>query len=110
MYTSSITCAIVGAIIIFFSIQNMRGDISSLHSYHRSRVKEEDIPAFGKLVGLGTLLCGIAVIIMAIFTALAIALNTETLTTVGTALMFAGLVSGIIVAFYAMKKYNGGIF
>lgn len=39
---------IIGLIIIIIGILNMKGNISLLHSYHRKRVKKEDIIPFGK--------------------------------------------------------------
>lgn len=47
---------IVGVVCIVLGISNMRGNISSLHSYHRKRVSEEDRVPLGKKVGLGTIL------------------------------------------------------
>lgn len=107
---ASITCIIVGLIVCFFAIRNMKGDISSLHSYHRNNVKEEDVKEFGKMVGLGTLIVGVSVVLMGIFQVLSLLLNIEALVMVGTVVMFVGLIVGIVIAFYAMKKYNGGIF
>ena len=43
---------IIGLIIIIIGILNMKGNISLLHSYHRKRVKKEDIIPFGKKVGI----------------------------------------------------------
>ena len=39
---------IIGLIIIIIGILNMKGNISLLHSYHRKRVKKEDIIPFEK--------------------------------------------------------------
>lgn len=110
MYLSAITCALVGALIIFFGIKHMGGDISSLHSYHRKNVKEEDVPAFGKRVGLGTVIMGASVVLMGIGDFVAALTTTELFTTVGMILMGVGLVIGCIITFSAMKKYNGSIF
>ena len=41
-----IVALIVGIICIVLGVLNMRGNISSIHSYHRQRVKEEDIIPF----------------------------------------------------------------
>ena len=106
----TIVTLLVGALICFFGIRNMMGDISSLHSYHRSRVKDEDVKPFGKLVGLGTLLCGVAVLLMSAFSLVASLTGIETFVLVGTVLMIIMLIVGCIIAFSAMKKYNGGIF
>ena len=101
---------IVGVICIAIGISNMRGNISSLHSYHRNRVAEEDRIPFGKMVGLGTIIVGVAVIVNSVFSVLAIYLEKEFFVLIGTGAMIAGIVIGLCIVFYAMKKYNGGIF
>jgi len=103
-------CAIVGALICFFGVRNIMGDISSLHSYHRSRVSENDVKPFGKMVGIGTLIIGISVILMSLFTLVAELSKNEAFVYLGTVIMFIGIVAGCVISFYAMKKYNGGIF
>ena len=106
----AVMCVVIGAVLCFIGTMNIRGDISSLHSYHRSRVKEEDVKPFGKLVGIGTVVAGISIIIMGVLTGIAIALEKELFTVIGTVFLFVGLPIGICIMFYAMKKYNGGIF
>ena len=54
---------ILGIIISILGISNMKGNISSLHWYHRQRVSPDDVMPFGKRVGLGTLIIGIAIIV-----------------------------------------------
>ena len=44
-------------------IVNIKGNISTIHSYNRRRVKEEDIPKYGKTVGTGTLIIGISLVL-----------------------------------------------
>ena len=100
---------IVGIICIVIGISNMHGNISSLHSYHRSRVKEEDILPFGRLVGMGTIIVGAAIMLFSALSALAVALCNDVYTVIGTVVMIVGIVAGLGVAFYGMKKYNGGI-
>ena len=104
-----ITTIIVGIVVCFLAIRNMKGDISSLHSYHRNNVKEEDVKPFGKLVGIGTLICGISIIVFSILQGVTLLTENDVFTIVGTFIMFAGLTGGIIITFYAMKKYNGKI-
>ena len=106
----TITTALLGVIICVLGVTNMRGNISSLHWYHRQRVSEEDVKPFGKLVGLGTLICGISVIVYSAFLFVGIKTSVEIYTIVGSALMIVGLIVGMALSFYAMKKYNGGIF
>ena len=94
---------IIGLVLIITGIFNMKGNISLLHSYHRKRVKKEDIIPFGKKVGIGSIIIGIAIIIAGVFTIL-------NYTNISNAILVIGLVSGFIFIFYAMFKYNNGIF
>ena len=105
-----IVTLVVGVICIILGISNMRGNISSLHSYHRSRVREEDVLPFGRIVGLGTTTIGASIIVFGILLAIGVALEKNIYTVIGTAIMLIGMVVGIVVTFYGMKKYNGGIF
>ena len=41
--TEFIVQAVVGVVIIVIGILNIKGNITMLHSYHRKKVKEEDI-------------------------------------------------------------------
>ena len=88
----------------------MTGNISSLHWYHRQRVTEENRKPFGKLVGLGTLIIGIAMVIFGVMFFIFEKTQIEALVVVGAVELTASIVAGMIVSFYAMKKYNGGIF
>ena len=100
----------VGVICIILGISNYRGNISSLHSYHRSRVAPEDVRPFGKKVGLGTILIGCGVIVFSIFGIVSLLAEQETFVLIGIVLMMLSMVTGMIIAFDAMKKYNHGIF
>lgn len=109
MITFILTAAL-GALIAVLGIINMTGNISSLHSYHRHRVTEEDRKSFGRLVGLGTLLCGLAVIAYGALFFTFERTGREVLVVIGTVLLIAGLAAGLAISFYAMIKYNKGIF
>ena len=100
----------VGMVLIILGINNTKGNISSLHSYHRKRVREEDRIPFGKLVGTGTILIGIATILYGALSFLAQMLSQEILAGVGEMILIAGLVVGLGISFYGMIKYNKGIF
>jgi len=105
-----ITMLGVGTLISVLGIINMTGNISTLHSYHRQRVTEEDRLPFGRLVGGGTLIIGIAVII---FGALMFAFEqteSEIFSIIGTIILILGIIIGSILTFYGMIKYNKGIF
>lgn len=105
-----ITFAIVGLICIVIGISNMRGNISMLHSYHTHRVSEEDKPRLGKLVGIGMIIFGIAMIAAGALITASIMLSMSMLSTVGYAVMISGMVVGLGLIFYALIKYNKGIF
>lgn len=97
---------IVGVVCVVLGVSNMRGHISSLHSYHRHRVSEEDKVPFGKKVGLGTIICGAAIMAFSILSAINLYIENQLLVIVGTVLLVAGLVAGLGLSFYAMIKYN----
>ena len=101
---------LVGVICISLGISNMKGNISSLHSYHRSRVSEEDRIPFGRQVGLGTILIGCAIIVFSALVAVTDLTDNETFTLIGAAILLAGLAVGLIISLRAMIKYNHGIF
>lgn len=104
-----ITISGLGILISILGIINMTGNISSLHWYHRQRVTEENRKPFGKLVGFGTLIIGIAMIIFGILFLIFEQTQLDIFVIIGTVELIAGIVAGLIISFYAMKKYNGGI-
>jgi hypothetical protein len=108
--TDFIIPGILGVLIICMGITNMKGNLSTLHWYHRQRVKEEDRKAFGRMVGLGTILIGVAIVIYAVLSYLALLLQNGIFTTVGMAIMVIAIILGLGLSFYAMIKYNKGIF
>lgn len=101
---------VVGIICIVLGILNTQGNISTLHSYHRKRVSEEDRILFGKRVGLGTIIIGAAFVIFSGFAFLSSALTNNIYIIVGSVVLVLGLVVGIAITFHAMLKYNKGIF
>ena len=108
--TSNMVTLLVGIVCIILGISNMRGNISSLHSYHRNRVSEEDRIPFGKQVGLGTIIVGIGIIIFGILSSVALYIENNIFVLVGTAFLILGIIIGLVISFRAMMKYNKGIF
>lgn len=96
-----LTYLFLGVLLIVIGVLNMMGNISSLHSYHRHRVREEDKKQFGKIVGIGTITIGCSLILFGTLTQL------HHLWSVG---MICGFILGLGIIFYAMFKYNKGIF
>ena len=109
MFASIITL-IIGIVCVLLGVQNARGNISSLHSYHRHRVSEEDRLPFGRMVGLGTIIVGVGIILFSILSAVTLLTDNDVYILIGDAVMIIGIVVGLCISFYAMKKYNGGIF
>ena len=97
---------LLGILICVMGAINMTGNISTLHRYHRQRVTEENRKPFGKLVGLGTLVIGVGLIIFSVFNFI----NVGILTTLGMIILIVSIVVGMGLNFYAMFKYNKGIF
>ena len=101
---------LLGILCIVIGILNMKGNVSSLHSYHRRRVAEQDIRPFGRLVGLGTVIIGATVILFGAMSFISEQLKMPIFTIVGTVIMIVGIVVGLGLNIYAMIKYNKGIF
>ena len=105
-----ISTVAIGVICVILGVLNMMGNISSLHSYHRHRVSEQDRIPFGRLVGLGTIIMGVAIAIFGALTYIGEKNGSDALVLAATGVMIAGIAVGMVLSFYAMKKYNGGIF
>lgn len=101
---------ILGIILVAFGVLNLKGNISSLHSYHRDRVAKEDVKPFGKLVGIGTIIIATSLIIMGAFSLVTYYTSIKAFIIAGEITLGVGLVIGLIIMFYAIKKYNKGIF
>ena len=106
----NIVAFLVGVVCIVLGISNMRGNISSLHSYHRSRVSEEDRIPFGKQVGLGIIIVGIGIIVFSVLSSVTLYTENDIFILVGTAVLIIGIILGLVISFRAMIKYNKGIF
>lgn len=101
-----IITSLLGLFVSILGIINISGNISTLHWYHRQRVAEENRKPFGKLIGFGTLVMGIALIIFSVLTLTKI----NALIILGTILLIAAFIVGMALSIYAMIKYNRGIF
>ncbi len=62
-----ITPIVLGIILIVLGVINVRGNISTIHWYHRHRLSEENKKVFGKLVGCGTCIVGFSIVLFGIF-------------------------------------------
>ncbi len=100
---NNIPLIVIGAVISLLGCLNIMGNISSIHWYNRRKVTEEDIPKYGRLVGSGTLVIGISMIVTGI---LQMIFNNEIIYYITA----AGIVIGIVLIFWGQFKYNKGIF
>ena len=100
----------MGVLIIIFGIINMKGDVSSLHWYHRQRVTEENRKPFARKIGWGTIIIGCVLIAAACFYLLSDKLQISILQILGTIILIAGIINGFVIIIFALIKYNKGIF
>lgn len=107
---SAIGPVIIGIFIIFLGVNNRKGKISSVHSYHRNRVSEENRLPFGQMIGTGTIIVGIALIVMGCLNFVGEQTGNALFTMIGSVIVVIGIVLGLGLSFYAMMKYNKGIF
>ena len=98
----NIALLILGIFISVIGIVNMTGNISTIHSYNRRKVKEEDIPKYGRAVGTGTLIIGVSLIAAFVTTFW----NEKAIAFI----VIPALVVGLVFILYAQFKYNKGIF
>ncbi len=75
--------------------------LSLLHDYHYQHVKQEDIPAYTRLMGIGLITVGAGIAGTAALNLLRSRLWWVPLT--------AGIVLGLAIIVRAQKKYNGSI-
>ena len=94
---------ILGILFVFLGYVNYKGNISTIHWYNRRKVLPEDVPAYGKAVGTGTIIMGLSLALTAI---LQMIFEAEALY----AIIVAGTVVGFGFILYGQFKYNHGIF
>lgn len=93
---------VLGLFISALGIINVKGNISTIHYYNRRKVKEEDVPKYGKIVGTGTLIMGVALVLGYI----ALFWSEEAMAVI----VLPAVVVGLGFMLYGQFKYNGGIF
>lgn len=92
----------MGLALSVIGMMNIKGNINTIHSYNRRKVKEEDKPKYGKTIGVGTLIVGISVIL-----AFVVSLWNEDLMPYIAA---PGIVIGLAIMIFGQFKYNHGFF
>lgn len=93
---------VLGLVMSVLGLVNIKGTISTIHSYNRRRVREEDIPRYGRAVGTGTLVIGVSLMaayVAAFWNEAAVAY-----------IVLPAAVVGLGFILYGQIKYNHGIF
>jgi len=108
--TTFIITGVLGLFLSVLGILNMMGNINSLHWYHRQRVTEADRVPFGRVVGSGTLIIGVAAILFGILSLITDLSGRPIFSLIGTVMLCISVVVGLALSFYGMIKYNKGIF
>lgn len=94
---------ILGICFITLGTFNIKGNISSIHWYNRRKITQETSKQYGKLIGIGSVIIGISMSIIAILQML---FKIETLWYI----TVIGIVIGLIFMLYGQIEYNKGIF
>ena len=92
-----------GICLIILGISNIKGDLSSIHWYNRTKITPENARPYGKIMGLGTIIMGSALTITAI---LQMIWEQEIIWCI----TIIGIVVGLICMVYGQCKYNKGLF
>ena len=97
-----IAMLILGVFISALGIVNIMGNISTIHAYNRRKVREEDVPKYGKAVGTGTLIIGASFVF-----GFAVSFISELLMAI---IILPAVIIGLGFILYGQFKYNHGIF
>lgn len=93
---------IFGLFLSVLGVVNIKGNISTIHSYNRRKVKEEDVPKYGKAVGTGTVIIGASLILAYLVTFW----NEAAIDYI----VLPAMAIGLAFILYGQIKYNHGIF
>ena len=104
--TGAIVSIIVGIVCLIIGILNMKGNISILHSYHINNITEENKAPFGKMIGIGMLINAVTLVIYGSLFIPAELTKENVYLTIGNIVLIIGLVLGLGICLFAIKKYN----
>ena len=94
----------VGLILIVLGVQTWKNRKATfLHDYHYKNVKEEDLPAYTRAMGIGQIIAGAGLCVTGL-------VRRFTEGWISWLPLIAALVAGFIVMHGAQKRYNGGWF
>ena len=90
---------------IGISIAIYRGKTNLIHDYHQSKVTNKS--AYGKAFGKAMFVVSMSLLLSGIISLFG---SSETIAMIAVAVLFIGLIVGIICIIVVQKKYNNGIF
>ena len=93
---------VLGLFISALGIVNIKGNIGTIHSYNRRKVKEADVPKYGKAVGTGTLVIGASLVL-----SYPVTFRNEAAINY---IVLPALAIGLAFILYGQIKYNHGLF
>ena len=88
-------------LIVLGSLVWFKRKVSLLHTYHYKNVKEEDLPAYCRMVGIGLILIGLGIGVTGVLNLFYLSLWWIP--------VLVGFVTGLTIFIIAQKKYNGSI-
>ena len=94
---------VIGIAITLLGIFNYKGNISSIHWYNRRKVSKENSYKYARLIGIGTIIIGIGIVISSILQSI---FNIEEISYI----VIGSIAIGLIFIIFAQIKYNKGIF
>ena len=105
MLLYSIIMFLVAVPFCWMSVAIYKGKTDLIHDYHQTKVTDKS--AYGKAFGKAMF-----VVTAALFFSGAVNLlgNSETIAKISVAVLFIGLIIGIVCIIAVQKKYNNGIF
>ena len=96
--------AAVGIVLIVFGFLTWKKQtVAFLHRYHYKNVKEEEIPAYTKRMGIGQIIIGTAFCLAAL-------LRFLSKRTASRAVFLSGLAAGLVLIMKAQSRHNGSLF
>ncbi len=100
-----------GLVFVILGAFNLKGNIASIHWYNRRKVSKENQLPYCRLVGLGTVICGVGMLLAASSQIiLSRLIGDAPAILLGGAVTIAGIAVGIVLILIAQFKYNKGLF
>ena len=107
MILYAVITALSGAVILALGIAVYRGNTKLIHDYHQTRVKEEDLPAYGREFAKGLFVLAGALVLSGLINLIG---YKGPVMLAALLILAAGIIVSLIWIAHVQKKYNGGMF